>query len=54
MHNIGLSEQEMLLFSESIDICNKMTSPMTQCYTWKQIDIDNYLLDCFDELESVK
>jgi len=54
MHNIGLSEQEMLLFSESIEICNKITSPMIQRYTWKRLDIDNYLLDCYDELESVK
>lgn len=27
---------------------------MIQSYTWKQLDIDNYLLECFDELESVK
>lgn len=27
---------------------------MIHYYTWKQLDIDNYLLDCFDELESVK
>lgn len=53
MLNIGLSEQEMLLFSESIEICNKIISPMIRRYTWKRLDIDNYLLDCFDELESV-
>lgn len=50
----GLSEQEMLLFSESIDLCNKVTSPMIQYYTWKQQEIDRYLLNCFDELELVK
>ncbi|VVC43185.1 Dynein heavy chain, domain-2,Dynein heavy chain domain,Dynein heavy chain, domain-1,Dynein heavy chain, P- [Cinara cedri] len=49
----GLSEQEMLLFSESIELCNKITAPMIQCYTWKQLDIDNYLLDCIDELELI-
>lgn len=27
---------------------------MIQRYTWKHLDIDDYLLDCFNELESVK
>lgn len=53
MYHIGLSEQEMLLFSESIESCNQIITPMIQCYTWKQLNIDNYLLDCFEELESV-
>lgn len=54
MFCIGLSEQEMLLFSEVIELCNKIILPMIQCYTWKKLDIDSYLLACFDELESVK
>lgn len=54
MNYIGLSEQEMLLFSESIELCNKITSPMIQYYTWKQQEIDRYLLNCYDEFEMVK
>lgn len=44
----------MLLFSELIELCNKLTSPLIHYYTWKHMDIDNYLRECFDELESVK
>lgn len=54
LRHTGLSEQEMLLFSEAIGLCNTIISPMIQRYTWKHLDIDNYLVHCFEELESVQ
>lgn len=44
----------MLLFSELIELCNKITSPLIQHYTWKHLEIDQYLRVCFDEIEAVK
>ncbi|XP_050440794.1 dynein axonemal heavy chain 2-like [Adelges cooleyi] len=50
----GLSEQEMLLFSELIETCNKITLPMARSVTWTQLNIENHLTGSYELLESVQ
>ncbi|XP_050544255.1 dynein axonemal heavy chain 2-like isoform X2 [Daktulosphaira vitifoliae] len=50
----GLSEDEMILFSEEIAICNKSTLPMVHKYKWSELEFDNYLIEPYFILDSIE